>query len=72
MLENVIEGDEAAGEIISMLPDVVGVAIDFMGVAVDFVKSDMEQKDATGGHRGVYVHVHFVVWIPWWYSIHPN
>jgi RHS repeat-associated protein len=45
MLESVIDGEESADAIISMLPDVIGVVLDIAGVAITYVKDDTERKD---------------------------
>jgi RHS repeat-associated protein len=73
MLENVIEGDESADEIISMLPDVIGAILDIAGVALTTVKNEMERNDELSEHHGVYFHVYMLTfYVPYWFTVHPN
>jgi RHS repeat-associated protein len=67
ILDDIEIGEDAAGEALDLLPDVVGVILDLAGFACGRIAAEMEYKDIG---NGINIVVYFVFYTPWRYSIH--
>jgi RHS repeat-associated protein len=73
MLEQIAEGEDAAGEILDLLPDVIGIVLDIAGAGCGWLADYMDTVNDLSGHRGIYFHVGiWLRYIPHSFSIHPN